>query len=130
MNHLLNETERINFPAKLFGINFVLKLEPYIFDMGRRLSPDYQGGYWHMYRLDDGGFYMSPKGESFHVVCPNGYDGTMSGDALGIVVCLYAYSELSFGGNPFADICAGQFHLLRGYAFEHLEVGTILAAID
>lgn len=54
----------------------------------------------------------------------------MSADALGITVCLYAYSHLSFGDDEFSEICARQYHLLRDYVFNHPEARSILAAID
>jgi len=38
------------------------------------------------------------------------YDGAMSADALGITVCLYAYSSLSFGTeSQFTNTCAQQY---------------------
>ena len=52
------------------------------------------------YALSNGGFYMSPiSNHSFQVICDNGFEGSLSGDALGITVCLYAYSHLSFSDN-------------------------------
>jgi hypothetical protein len=128
----LNEIERIEYTAKLFDVHFPLRLEPFIFDMAGSLSRDYLGGYWDMYKLDNGGFYMTPdSGTPFQVSCMNGYDGTLSSDAFGLTICLYAYSNLSFSGNPeLADTCTKQYHLLQEYMFEHPEVRRILAAID
>jgi hypothetical protein len=54
----------------------------------------------------------------------------MTADALGIVACLYAYSNLSFGDGAFAETCANHYHLLREFAMEHAEVRSILRAID
>ena len=128
----LNDTERINHTAKLFGDHFPLRLEPFVFDMARNLSRDYRGGYWEMYGLSNGGFYMAPASDTlFQVSCMNGYEGNLSADALGITVCLYAYSNLSFSDIPdFAQTCAEQYHLLRDYMLEHPEVQGILGAID
>lgn len=128
---LLNDTDRINFPAELFGTHFPFRLEPHIYDTAGRLSADYLGGYWLMYRLENGGLYLAPDANQFRVSAENGYEGTLSGDAFGIVVCLYTYSELSFSGIPdFAQVCAEQYHRLREYMFEHPEVKAILRAID
>ena len=115
----LNEKERIDHTAKLFGILFPLRLEPFIFDMAGRLSMDYQGGYWEMYQLSNGGFYMAPDEDiPFTVSSENGYQGTMSADAFGITICMYAFSHLSFSDNPeLAETCAEQFHLLKEYMF-------------
>lgn len=84
-----------------------------------------------MFVLDNGGFYMAPNSDTFQVSCQNGYEGTLSGDAFGITVCLYAYSELSFSDIPeLTETCAEQYHLLREYIFDHEEAKAILRAID
>lgn len=129
---VLDEDQRVRHPAALFGVNFPMCLEPVIYTMAERLSPDYAGGLWSMYALSNGAFYMAPETEgSMRVVGPNGFEGTMSADALGITACLYAYSHLSFGGpEAFSETCARQYHLLREFMFEHAEVGAILEAID
>jgi hypothetical protein len=128
----LNEAERINYPAYHFGDNFPFRIEPFIFNMAGKLSRDYMGGYWNMYELDNGGFYMAPESETpFHVSCMNGNEGALPADGFGIVACLYAFSNLSFTDDEeMADNCTEQFHLLREYMFEHTEVKKILAAID
>jgi hypothetical protein len=54
----------------------------------------------------------------------------MSGDALGITACIYAYSHLSFGQGNFAETCAQHYHWLREYMFQHAEARDILRAID
>lgn len=128
----LDDDQRLRHPAALFGVQFPMCLEPVIYTMADRLSPDYAGGYWAMYALSNGAFYMAPEFEGpMRLTCPNGYEGTLSADALGITVCLYAYSHLSFGGpEVFAENCARQYHLLREFMFEHAEAGAILQAID
>jgi hypothetical protein len=75
------------------------------------------------------GFYMAPNSdEVFHVTCDNMFKGDLSGDALGITACLYAYSNLSFGHGGFAQECARHYHLLREYMMDHPEVKAILGA--
>lgn len=128
---LVAEDERLECTAKLFGIDFPMRLEPFIYAITDQLACDYHGGYWHFYELNNGGFYMAPHSDKpFRVSCENGFSGLLSSDALGIVGCLYGYSHLSFGGDAFADICAQHYHLLRSFVFELPEVGNILAAID
>jgi len=125
------EDQRINHAGDLFGINFPLKLEPFIYGITDRIAEEYTGGYWDFFSLRNGGFYMAPSSnETFRVSCENGYEGTMSADALGIVACLYAYSNLSFRGDEFAQTCAEHYHLLREYMLEHAEVGSMLGAVD
>lgn len=129
---LVAEDQRMEITAEIFGINFPLRLEPFVYGITDRIAEGYSGGYWHFYRLSNRGFYMAPAADTpFHVSCENGFDGKLSPDSLGIVTCLYAYSNLSFGKpNGFAETCAQQYHLLRKYMFEHSEVGSILGAID
>ena len=75
---------------------------------------------------------MSPRhDEPFNVSCENGFEGRLSADALGIVVCLYAYSHLSFNGrNGFDEACAEHYHLLREFALDHDGAAGIFSAID
>ncbi|MBP6319338.1 MAG: antirestriction protein [Rubrivivax sp.] len=127
----LAEGERADFVHQLFGPAFPLKLEPTIFTVADRLAEDYNGGFWVFYEIGRGGFYMAPDVDhGFDVVCENGFNGTMSADALGITACLYSYSHLSFGEGAFAETCAEQYHLLRAFAMDHVEAGAILAACD
>jgi len=129
---LIAEDQRINHKAALFGFDFPLHLEPFIYFMADTLAKDYNGGYWNFYNFFQGGFYMAPSSDKpFHVSCENGFEGDLSADAFGIVVSLYAYSHLSFSGpGKFSETCAEQYHLLRDYMFEHPEVSSILKAID
>jgi hypothetical protein len=99
--------------------------------MAGMLATKYQGGYWHFYSLSTGGFYLAPDTETiFEVICQNGFEGQLSGDALGITACLYSYSNLSFGQGEFAQTCARHYHLLRDFAMGHGEVRAILRATD
>ena len=125
------ENDRSAHASALFGNSFALLLEPFIFDMAGRLSPLYKGGYWNFYAVSNGAFFMAPRSHSmFSVSCENGFEGKLSPEALGITVCLYAYSNLSFGQGDFAQTCAEQYHLLRDYMMGHPEVRNILSAID
>lgn len=127
----LADGERADFVHAVFGLNFPLRLEPTVFSVADHLAEDYSGGYWQFYALGNGGFYMAPDVDhGYEVSCANGFEGTLSSDALGITACLYAYSQLSFGEGRFAEVCAEQYHLLREHALDHPEAGAILAAID
>ena len=128
---LVADDQRTQITADLFGVYFPLRLEPFIFSMASRLSQDYGGGYWLFYTLGNGAFYMAPDTDGkFQVVSENGWEGFMSPDAFGITVCLFAYSNLSFGSGQFAETCAEQYHLLREYMMDHAEAKAILAATD
>lgn len=130
-NHV-PEAQRMTFVDKLFGISYVLKLEPTIFRVADQLAaPTYNGGYWQFFALSNGGFYMAPRTDTaFKVDADNGFSGQLSGDALGITACLSAYSHLSFGDGAFSETCAQHYHLLREFMFGHAEVKAILGAID
>jgi hypothetical protein len=126
------EHQRVQHTADLFGLDFPLRVEPLIYNLTDYLAEAYNGGYWEFYALSNGGFYMAPLSDTlFNVSCENGFEGELSADALGITVCLYAYSQLSFSANSgLADTCARQYHDLRDYMLEHSEAGVILRAID
>jgi hypothetical protein len=66
----------------------------------------------------------------FAVRAENGFEGSLSGCALGITACLYAYSHLSFGNGDVAAVCAEQYDSLSAHALDHREAAAILAAID
>jgi hypothetical protein len=126
------EHRRLQHTAKLFGLQFPMAIEPTIYNITSNIAQRYNGGYWEFYELSNGGFYMAPHSDTpFNVNCENGFEGKLSGDALGITTCLYAYSQLSFSNKPaLAETCAGQYHLLRDYMLEHSEAEAILGAID
>ncbi|SDZ16510.1 Antirestriction protein [Nitrosomonas sp. Nm58] len=72
----VDEHQRIEHTAALFGVHFPLCLEPFVYALAEKLSPDYNDGYWEFYALSNGGFYMAPdSGTSFHVSCENGLCG-------------------------------------------------------
>jgi hypothetical protein len=129
---LVPEDQRLAITEKLFGSWFPMRIEPVVFTFAERLSNDYTGGYWHFYTLSNGGFYMAPAGDRrHHVICQNQFEGDLSADALGITACLYAYSNLSFAGpDAFADVCFDQYHWLREYMMDHVDVEAILGATD
>ena len=130
-HELVLENQRLDTTERLFGIHFPLQLEPVIYGITERMADSYQGGYWSFYQLSNGGFYMAPSNDrTYQVTCDNMFEGELSGDALGITACLYAYSHLSFSNGRFARISACHYHRLREYSFQHPEVKAILQATD
>ncbi len=130
-NAIVPESDRMNIVDRLFGLGYVLKLEPTVFSIAEALADEYTGGYWEFHDLSNGGFYMAPRFETeLSVSCENGFEGKLSPDAFGITVCLYAFSELSFRDDRLAQTCAQQYHLLREYVAEHPESRSIYRAID
>jgi hypothetical protein len=121
--------ERLQSLPRHFG-RHMLTVESAVYAFMRRLANPYSGGYWAFFELSNGGFYMAPECDSELSVCVdgNGFEGTMSAEAAGITVCLFALSHLSF---QIADeSIAEHFHRLRDFALEHAEASVILAAID
>jgi hypothetical protein len=129
---LVPEDQRLDITENLFGMHFPLRLEPFAYTITERLTKDYSGGFWQFYTLSNGGFYMAPAGDRrFHVICENQFEGDLSADALGITVCIFAFSHLSFSGpDAFADICSDHYYWLREYMMEHPEAEAILKATD
>ena len=128
---LVPEDQRLAITEQLFGMAFPLQLEPVVYGVTDRMTGDYTGGYWNFYTLSNGGFYMAPSEiRVFHVKCQNMYEGDLSGDALGITACLYAYSNLSISLSDIAREYARHYQLLREYMVEHAEVSAIVAATD
>ena len=126
----LSDDQRIAYPAALFGAAFPFDVEPTIFTFAQELSVDYTGGFWDFFAISNGGFFMAPQScMRFAVRAENGFEGQLSGCALGITACLYAYSHLAFGNGEVAATCAEQYDLLRTHALEHREARAILSAI-
>lgn len=125
------ESQRMDVADEHFGIRFPLTVEPMIYQFATQLASAYSGGYWHFYSLSNGGFFMAPDiANAFEVIADNGYQGTMTAEALGITASLYAFSNLSFGDGKFGETCANHYHWLYEFAMLHSEVGAIRAAID
>jgi hypothetical protein len=129
-NTLVPDDERVGALRDLFGILHFL-FEPRVYDWMGYLSADYRGGYWHYYRLSNGGFYMAPADEkSFHIVNPcNGFGGDLSADGAGIAVCCFVLSNLCFEYQT-NSVFADRFLQLRAYIFRHAEGADILRLID
>ncbi len=128
---LIPDAQRLQMVERLFGICYVLKLEPLIFRFAETLTSNYDGGYWAFYTLSNDGFYMAPtEEETYAVRSDNGFAGCVSADTLGLIACLYAYSEISFGKEPIAESCGTHYHLLREFVLDHTDAALILAAID
>ena len=129
---LVPEEERLNFLPRHFG-QHLLTVENDIYSQFRNLCPTYTGGYWHFYDLSNGGCYLTPSQASYSLIhAGNYFDATVSGDAAGIIVSLFTFSQLSFTFEeyPFGARIANYFHWLREFAAGHPESHLIFRAID
>ncbi|GDA11656.1 antirestriction protein [Escherichia coli] len=93
----VEECDRLSFLPYLFGNDF-LYAEAYVYALAQKMMPEYQGGFWHFIRLPDGGGYMMPDGDRFHLVNgENWFDRTVSADAAGIIRhCCKVSDEAAF----------------------------------
>lgn len=126
---VIPENARLDTLPWHFGARF-LRVQDTVFELMRQFATRYDGGFWEMLDLSNGGFYMRTGSEPVRFRVPsNGFKGVLSADAAGVTVCLFAYSHLSFQ-FPADTRLSRQFYLLRAYALEHPEAGLIFAAID
>jgi hypothetical protein len=127
----VGDDDRETFLRSLFGYEHFLVGENAIYNFMGWLSPqDYGGGYWEFYALDGGPLYMvPPEKDQYRITCDtNGYHGTASSDAAGIIVTLFALSHLSFQFE--SERLSEAFQRLHEYAASHPEAATIFGAID
>lgn len=125
----VSDGKRLDFLPRRFGSRHVLQAESMLYDWMRQLSPDYTGGFWRFVDLSNGGFYLAPDRNTPMRVRwkDNGFDGSLSPDAAGIVATLFTLSHLSFAGH---DEMPDAYQLLLDYAANHPENASIFRAID
>ena len=133
---LVASNRRLTFLPTYFGPRLMMRRESLVYAWLRRLSEDYNGGFWNYYELSNGGFYMAPKiNGSLRLQNEGNYaDQTVSADAAGIVVTLYALSylvEQTCGADEdTAMVFSVLSDSLRQFAAEHTEASAIGALID
>lgn len=127
---LVPEEKRLSVLPDFFGFAQMLRAEALAFAYMSKLSIDYTGGYWHYYKLDNGGFYMAPAMDIPMRVewAGNGYEGTMSADAAGIVATLFMIGHLAHEVRT--EAMAEAYTNLLDFATEHAEQAAILNAVD
>jgi len=127
--HLIAEGARLDALPRHFGLRSMLRVEFAIYDALRELARDYSGAYWHYYELSNGGFYMAPAAERpFEVsVEGNGFSGSLSADAAGVVASLFGINRVANAG---CERSIRHYYLLRDYALFHAEQQSIFRAID
>lgn len=129
------EENLFDFLPKLFGKYFV-QGESIVYKVMREQCAEYTGGHWNYYELSNGGLFMALSSEEPVTlkIASNGFSGSMSAIAAGVVVTMYALNYLGNALYETNEDLAQQFfeaqHLLRNYALEHPEHVSILGAID
>ena len=125
------DDRRDKFLSDLFGLLHLIICENTVFHFMEKLSPqDYGGGFWNFYERDGKPLYLAPVSDTpFRVAWDgNGYSGTVSADAAGIIATLFTLSHLSFQFE--SDRFAHAYARLHAYASEHPEAAEIFQAID
>jgi hypothetical protein len=121
--------QRIHFLPTHFG-GYMLAFENLVYDYARQLCPGYTGGLWDFFELDNGGVYMAPASARDLAISVegNGFQGTLSADAAGIVLTLFALGELA--NRAMSAKFSFLYHQLREFAAQHAEGPLIFEAID
>lgn len=122
---------RNDFLPELFGLSHLIICENAVYTFMEKLSlQDYGGGFWNFYERDGKPLYLAPASDKpFRLEWDgNGYSGTVSADAAGIIATLFALSHLSFRLE--SDRLAHAYSRLSEYASEHPEAPEIFQAID
>lgn len=129
----VDDEHRVGFWPQHFGsIPQWITLEPRIFAWMDRLCADYLGGIWTFYTLSNGGAFMAPEidGEEKWTLfnSMNGNGAELSSEAIGIAVCLLAYSHHACRTE--SDAMTEHYYRLRDYALSHAECRAIMHIID
>lgn len=118
----VEECDRLSFLPYLFGNDF-LYAEAYVYALAQKMMPEYQGGFWHFIRLPDGGGYMMPDGDRFHLVNgENWFDRTVSADAAGIILTSLVINRQLWLYHDSGDVGLTQLYRMRdAQLWRHIE---------
>ncbi|MGP2358987.1 antirestriction protein [Escherichia coli] len=131
----VEECDRLSFLPYLFGNDF-LYAEAYVYALAQKMMPEYQGGFWHFIRLPDGGGYMMPDGDRFHMVNgANWFDRTVSADAAGIILTSLVINRQLWLYHDSGDAGLIQLYRMRDaqlwrHIEFHPECNAIYAVLD
>lgn len=131
----VEESDRLSFLPYLFGNDFMIA-EMQVYALARKMMPEYDGGFWHFIRLPDGGGYMMPDGDRFHMInSENWFDRTVSADAAGIILTSLAINRRCRVHHDCGDAALTRLFMLRdtplwNHIAFHPECNAIYAALD
>lgn len=127
---LVADDKRLDMMPKYFG-RWMMKTEGNIYGWLKYICEFYSGGYWEMWEVSNGAFFMVPPaidGGYNLSIDSNGFEGVLSAYAAGVVTCLFAYCYMWEMTDD--DKFASLYHSLREYALTLDESSLILSAID
>ena len=127
----VNDQERVDFLIHLLGC-WANEFEQSIYNWLAELCPEYKGGYWEFYKLDNGGFFMAPliTAKLPILVSGNGYSGRLASVPCGIVTTLFTLGSFAFDYHEITDLFSVKYHQLLDYAEQLPEASEIFSAID
>ncbi|ELQ6863970.1 antirestriction protein [Salmonella enterica] len=131
----VEDSDRLSFLPYLFGDDFMIA-EMHVYSLASKMITDYQGGFWHFIRLPDGGGYMMPDGDRFHLVnSENWFDRTVSADAAGIILTSLAINRRMWTHHECGNTALTRLFQMRdaqlwSYVEFHPECNAIYAALD
>jgi hypothetical protein len=128
-SQLISGKKRLAFLPKHLNKEY-LSFESAVYRTMDNICDNYDGGYWNFYELDNNGFYMAPhSSEPFNIfVHGNGYEGSVSCDAAGIIATTYALNNLAWRTE--SEEIIDKYYSLKDFAGQHPEFRQIFAAID
>ncbi|MEJ5209363.1 antirestriction protein [Denitratimonas sp. CY0512] len=134
------ESRRLATLPRFFGPRMYVQAESTIYNIASGMVRNYRGAYWHYYTRNSDALILVPSlGEPEDLfTITNLEEGTeyrMHADAIGISVCLFAYSQLSFWCDRFGvsqdtERFADLYHAVRDVACDHPQSQHILQLID
>ncbi|EKL6594270.1 antirestriction protein [Escherichia coli] len=131
----VEESDRLSFLPDLFGKDF-LAGEMQVYALAEKHITDYCGGFWHIIRIPEGGGYMMPDGDRFHLTNPeNWFDRSVSADAAGIIITALAINRRIWLHHERGDAALTRHLMLResqlwNFIDSHDECAAIYAALD
>lgn len=133
----LNDDERFECLPGLFSKPYMMAGEKLVYSMAERLSSHYEGGYWHMYHLSNGAYYMAPSAPARFSIDGDitFFNGSVSADGMGVIACLFALGALcheafSKSNHAEAEHLSAMYGALLDYAVGHPDSSSIFGAID
>lgn len=131
----LEGAQRLTFLPDVFGGDFMLS-EVSVYAYASRYCPDYAGGFWHFYRLPDGGGFMAPDVESL-TLCnkENWFEQTVSGEVAGIIITALVLNHRSWHHShhdreELSRHFCRRYEQLMAFADSHPDSATIWRALD
>lgn len=131
----VEESDRLSFLPYLFGDDFMIA-ELQVYALARKHLTDYEDAFWHFIRLPDGGGYMMPTNDRYHMVNGDGwFDRTVSGEVAGIILTAQTLSRRCWVHKDCNNRELLQLFLLREFQLwnfiqTHPDAAAICAALE